>query len=134
MSIFSIRMSKVGIILDTNFLMIPGQFGVDIFDEIHKAVDFHYQLYACTGTIKELEKLTLEGKMSDRSAAKLALKLLVAKGVKTIVTDDRHVDDVLVELSQNENYLIATQDIGLRKRLKSCLYLRQKKYVEIKGK
>ena len=42
------------IILDTNFLMIPAQFNVDIFSEIHRICDFKYELYIIDKTIDEL--------------------------------------------------------------------------------
>ncbi len=120
------------IVLDTNFLMIPGQFGVDVFKEIENTVYSKIELLICSGSLKELQKLTETGKEADKRAAKLALKLIENKNIQIIPTCPGHVDDKLVELSQ-EGYLIATQDLELKKRLKKFIYLRQKKYIEMRG-
>ena len=42
------------IILDTNFLLIPAQFNVDIFSEIERICDFQYQLCIVDKTLSEL--------------------------------------------------------------------------------
>ncbi|MGM5482111.1 MAG: PIN domain-containing protein [Nanobdellota archaeon] len=120
------------VILDTNFLMIPGQECVDIFEEIKNAFYKPVELFVASGTIKELEKLEQSGKGKDKSAARIALGLLKRKDLKVIKTGEEHVDDALVELSKKD-YIIATQDLGLKRRLKKYIYMRQKKFIEIRG-
>ncbi|MFW6013917.1 MAG: PIN domain-containing protein [Nanoarchaeota archaeon] len=120
------------IVLDTNFLMIPGQIGLDIFKEIERGISKRIELFICSGSLKELQKLTETGKGVNKRAAKLALELIENKNIQIIPTEPGHVDDRLVELSK-QDYLIATQDLGLKKRLKKYVYLRQKKYIEIRG-
>lgn len=120
------------VILDTNFIMIPEQVGLDIFDEIQKSLYKPVKLFVCSGTINELQKLTNTGKGSDKRAAKLALRLLDEKNIEIIDTKDKFVDDALVELS-DRGYIVATQDLGLKKRLNKYLYMRQKKFIEIRG-
>ena len=46
------------IILDTNFLMIPLQFKVDIFSEIERICNFKYELLVPEASVKELENLS----------------------------------------------------------------------------
>ena len=126
-------MSKIHkIVLDTNFLMIPGQFGVDIYKEVEKAVYGKIEVFICSGSLNELAKISESGKESDKKAANIALKLVEKKKIQIVPTETEHVDDKLVELSQ-EGYIVATQDLGLKKRLKRYIYLRQKKYVEMRG-
>ena len=48
---------KRRIILDTNFLLIPGQFKVDIFQEIGKIMGESYELCIFQPTIDELTKI-----------------------------------------------------------------------------
>ena len=43
------------IILDTNFLMIPSMFKVDIFSEIERICDFKYELCIVDKTLDEKE-------------------------------------------------------------------------------
>ncbi len=120
------------IILDTNFLLIPAQFKVDIFSEIQRIADFKYQLFVLDKTLDELKKIQKEQRGKHKAAAKLALALIKNKKVKIIkTTQDKYVDDLLVDYSK-KGALIATQDIGLKKRLKKpYLVLRQKKYLAL---
>ena len=69
-----------------------------------------------------------EQRQKFKRAAKLALAIVKAKGIKKIASSN-YVDDVLVELSKKGD-LILTQDIELKKRLtKPYLTIRQKKRV-----
>src|SRR3989338_2216273 len=72
---------KVTIVLDTNFLLIPGQFKVDIFRELERIIDAPYRLVVLDATIDELKELRDKkgAKGKDKDAAKLALKLVQAK-------------------------------------------------------
>ena len=122
------------IILDTNFLMIPGQFKVDIFAEIERIMDFKYELCLYKGTITELKKLAETAKLVDRVAAKLALVMIKQKGLKTLPSSsNKLVDDVIVEKAE-DNTIVATVDSGLKKRLKQqnikTIVLRQRKYLQ----
>ncbi len=108
------------IIIDTNFLLIPAQFNVDIFAEIDRICIFKYKLYVLDKTITELKKIISNKKQSgkNKAAAKLALQLLKAKNVSVIkTTKDLLVDDILIEIA-DENTIIATQDMELKRKLK----------------
>jgi len=109
------------IILDTNFLLVPMQFKVDIFLEIERIVHEKYELYVLDKTVDELNRLALNRnkKVKDRDAAKLAIKIAVAKGVKTIkTTSDKYADDLIVEIA-DKNTVVATNDIDLRRRVRN---------------
>ena len=77
------------IILDTNFLLIPAQFKVDIFSEIQRIADFKYQLYILDKTITELKKIQKEQRGKHKRAAKLGLDLIKKKKVKIIKTTSK---------------------------------------------
>ena len=107
------------ILLDTNFLLIPYQFNVDIFSEIDRIMLEKYQLFVLDKTIDELKKITKDKKqkLRNRNAAKLALQLIKVKKVKILKTkEDLPVDELIVKLKE---YIIATQDIALKNRLKA---------------
>ena len=115
------------ILLDTNFLLIPAQFNVDIFTEINKLVNKKYELFVLDKTIDELKSLSADKKqkLKDRRAAKLGLQLLKAKKVKILKKLGESVDDILANL---KGYTIATQDAALKRRIKSKkIILRAKK-------
>ena len=64
-------------------------------------------------------------------AAKLALKLIKAKGLKILDINQKPVDKILTELSKE--YIIATQDKELKKEIKNKIILRQKKYLVLQN-
>ena len=113
------------VIIDTNGLMIPVQFRVDIFGELKR---LGYDKYIVPlAVIKELENLGRNLRGKDRTAAKVALSL--AQRCETIEASG-HADDVIIELAMELGAAVLTNDIGLRKRLESeqipIICLRQK--------
>ena len=129
-------MKKKKVILDTNFLLIPGQFMVDIFTQIKEVLNEPFQLCVIDKSITELNKLAAAGKEKDRFAAKLALVLVRQKNLKTLHSfgTKKSVDDIIVRKA-DKNTFIATQDKALRNRVKAkgagIIGLRQKKYLVI---
>ncbi|MBD3248596.1 twitching motility protein PilT [Candidatus Woesearchaeota archaeon] len=119
------------IILDTNFLLIPGQFNIDIFEEIDRIIPEKHKLYALDKTLDELKKIlnNEEQKKKNKHAAELAIQLIDSKDIPIIKTSSNlDVDSILVKKSQNKDTIIATQDIILKKRIKNkVITLRQKK-------
>lgn len=126
------------VVIDTNFLLIPYQFKVDIFSEIRRICSFGYDVCVLDKTVEELEKIMEEQRGKHREAAKLALALLKSKKVKVIKTkEDKSVDDIIVELAKREEHIVATQDKDLKMRLKEkgvpLISLRQGKYLILRG-
>ena len=125
---------KTKIILDTNFLLIPTQFNVDIFSEIKRICDFSYELVVVSETVLELKGLVKNSKTSgkDKKAAKLALHMLKTFKVKTL-HDNRKLfkrADEAIVLVANKNTVVATQDRKLKKQLKSRrIVLRKKQHL-----
>ncbi len=125
------------ILMDTNFLMIPGQFKVDIFDELDNLCNFRYKLYVLDKTLDELRKLA-ELKGRDRACARIALDFV--KVLKFVVLDtsyyeEKHPDDIIVKIADKDSWIVATQDKFLKHRLRkkevSIITLRQKKYLKL---
>ena len=126
------------IILDTNFLLIPYQFKIDIFTEINRIFHFKYTLFILDKTLDELENIVEKQRGKDREAAKFALKLLDAKGIKIIKSgNDKHVDDSIVDIASQGKVIVATQDKILKKKLEAIgiplIIMRQKKRLELIG-
>ncbi len=123
------------IILDTNFLLIPIQFKVDIFSEIDRICLFNYKLYIVDKTIGELEKIIEEQKGKHKFAAKIALQLVEKKKVSKIKTGEGKVDDLIVDLLDKDT-ILATQDALLRQRAvekgSRVIMLRSKRYLVLK--
>ena len=71
-------------------------------------------------------------KGKNRDAAKVALKLIAIKNIGIIKAEsDKKTDEVIVELSRKDNYIVATQDKDLKRSLINhgieVIVLRQKK-------
>ena len=134
------------ILLDTNFLMIPGNFGVDIFEEISRICGFSYRLYLIDKSIDELKKLPEKAKKrktTTKTAVNIAIKLIQIKekeGKLNIIptkTDNKlkdiyknkYVDEIIKEVAND--YIVATTDAELKKHLKRMIILRQKNHLEL---
>ena len=122
------------IILDTNFLMIPLQFKVDIFSEIERICNFNYSLLVLEASVRELENIADTGKSKDKKIAVAALKLLKSKGIGIIKSEEKYADDVILR-SADKDTIVATQDMALKRKLAqkraSIIILRQKKYLQL---
>ena len=132
------------IIIDTNFLMIPLQFRVDIFSEFNRICNFNYKLFIFEQSISELKNIIekqsnasertrsqLSGK--DKKAAQFALKLIKLKNIGIIKSGKEDVDALILD-NLSKDTIIATQDIILKKELLKkgtpVIILRQKKYLQ----
>ena len=108
------------IVLDTNFLLIPVKFKVDIFKELERICDFKYKLHIIDKTIDELK-----GKKGE----KLALDLIKHNNIHIIKTsNDKIADDLITDLDI-ENKVVATQDKELKGRNKNIITLKQKTHL-----
>ncbi len=113
------------VIIDTNGLMIPGQFGLDIFSELERlGLD---SFFVMGPSVKELEKIAVKGRGKDRTAARIALSLLDRCN---IIEKSGFADDVITEMAKEMNASVLTNDTELKKRLCSkgisIVYLRDR--------
>jgi uncharacterized protein len=121
------------VILDTNFLLIPGLFKVDIFTEIRNLAHFNYELFIIDKTIDELKKIIDNqfSKSYDKLNAKIGLQLIKQKKIKKIKSDC-YVDDAILKIA-DENTVVATSDKELKKKLREkeikLILLKQKQYL-----
>lgn len=126
------------IVIDTNFLLIPLKFRVDIFSEFNRVCNSNYELTVFDQSIDELRNIISRQSGINKKAAQFALKLIKLKNIGIINSEQKDVDSLILD-SSNKNTIIATQDIALKKKLlkkgSSVIILRQKKYLQlIEGK
>ena len=126
------------IILDTNFLLIPARFKIDIFDEIDRLFDGIAIPAITRAILEEIEIIKSSAKHELANDLDLALEL--AKKCVIIEEkreDNENVDEHIVRVSTKNKYLVATTDNNLRKILRthgvSVVYLRNKSKLEIDG-
>lgn len=106
---------KTKIILDANFLMIPVQFKVDIFEEIRRIMNEPYDLVTMSPVAGELQKIA-SGKSKDAGAARVALEVVRIHNVKVIDASGR-ADATIMKIC-DRNTIVCTQDRRLQNALK----------------
>jgi hypothetical protein len=116
-------------VLDSNFLLIPFQFNVDVFRELDRVLERRYRAYVTDGVLRELRRL--RGR-EGRAALRLAARLPV---IETGGGGD--VDAALMRLAMEGNTIICTNDKILIEKLRGkglpVVYLRQRKYLVLEG-
>jgi len=122
-------------LLDTNFLMVPGDFGVDILSEL---LNIGYtEIFTIDPVIRELERLTV-GKDRKARNARIGMEFIRKGGVVILKTKGEYADDVIFEMAKTKEYIACTQDRGLINRIKKqglrYITLRQGKYLVESGK
>ncbi len=125
-------MEPIKVLLDSNFLLLPFQFRVDIFLELKRILPKH-EVCVTRSVLRELEGIAKKRGAAGRQArAALAL----ANKLQIIETECEDVDETLLALA-SRNTIIATSDKvlkeSIRKKKAPVIYLRQKKYLEIEG-
>jgi rRNA-processing protein FCF1 len=118
------------ILLDTNFLIDLIRFKLNL-EEIGELIDGPYQLIVLNPVIKELKKIS-SFKTKESTHAKVVLELLKSRGIEILDTKEKDADKAVLAL-KDENTIVATNDVELRKKLKSLgtktIYLRSKKHL-----
>lgn len=126
------------VIIDTNFLMIPYKFRVDIFSEINRICNFNYGLFIMEKTVEELKDIIKSQPQKDKKAAQFALKIIGLKNIGAIASKENDVDSAILQIA-GKDIVVATQDGFLKRQLAekgaSVITMRQKKYLQyIEGK
>ena len=121
------------ILCDTNFLLIPLRFGVDVFTESDEALNDLTEFYVSSRVIDLLSK---DAKPSFEKELLFALKMI--EQCKVIEdTSETLVDDSLIALARKSNMVLGTTDSELRKKARmegvKVIYLRQKRYLVLDG-
>ncbi|WP_456367428.1 PIN domain-containing protein [Thermococcus sp.] len=127
------------VVPDTNFLLIPGQFGVDIISELHRILDVRFKIVVPNVVLQELEVIERKSRGRDLMAVRMAKKL-VERFEKINVGEfgKRPIDDQILEFAlNNERVIVCTNDRELKRRLRKkgipVVYLRSKKILELEG-
>jgi rRNA-processing protein FCF1 len=119
------------VILDTNALMVPEQFGVEIFSELERLG--YTECLVPASVLAELRALASTAKRGkDKVAARVALVL--AERCRVLGEAGIDADTAIERLALDEKAAVFTNDRALKKRLSSngitVIYLRQERYLE----
>ena len=127
----------VKVILDSNFLLVPFQFRLDIFEELNNLLGKAEPIILST-TMEELKKMaekkTAKRRMQFSAALKLAERCKILE-VKKQASES--YDDAILRIASKLKIPVATNDAELRKRLRKAglatIYLRQKARLTVEG-
>ena len=128
----------IQVILDSNFLILPIQFRIDIFEELQKKINRKVEIVIPLPVLMELQQASKSKSRKRAKLAKEALKIAEKADVLDVSSKlNESVDDLIVRLAIDSNYAVATNDSVLRKRLRKnnvpVIYLRQKSFLEVDG-
>ncbi|PKP54406.1 MAG: nucleotide-binding protein [Candidatus Altiarchaeales archaeon HGW-Altiarchaeales-3] len=125
------------ILLDTNFLMIPGQFKIDVFTEIERIIP-DYELLTLSGIMLELKKVgETARKGRDKISAKIAIQIVENKAKENkikISESSGDVDEFIVKFAVENGAVVCTNDKELKRKLRDqnvrIIHLRSKSKLE----
>ena len=122
------------LILDTNFLFITFEQKIDLISELERIIGSNFTLYVYEGTINEL--ISIENKRTkNKKLIPLIAKMLKIYKFKVITSKQKYIDKQILK-NLNDKVIIATNDKKLRMKIQSenkrVIYMRQKKYLELK--
>lgn len=111
---------KQRIIFDTNFLLIPYCYKLDIFSEIPCLLVGGYDILIPSSVINELNALSKK-KGKEGLASKLALKIIELRKDKiTVVKTTIRPDEWIFGFAkENRPVIVCTNDKGLKKKIKT---------------
>jgi len=134
-------MEKKGylVVPDTNFLLIPGQFGVDIIGELKRVLDVNFKVVIPNVVIKELDIIEKKSRGKDLVAIRMARQLIERFEIIDIGEfGEKPTDKQIYEFAlKRSNVIVCTNDKGLKKKLRErgipVVYLRQRKILVLEG-
>jgi rRNA-processing protein FCF1 len=127
------------VVLDTNILTVPAQFGVDIFSEAERVLERSIEFVVLDSVVTELDRKLNTTTGREKRWFKIALDLV--ERCRIIKSSEAQqsipVDERILEYASSSEGVIATNDKELKERAISqgtpVLYLRGKKQLQLIG-
>ncbi len=106
---------RVKVLLDTNALLMPVQFGIDLYDEL-QALFGDFEPVTLEEVVGELSGLS-RGRGRDATAARVGLAMARRSTVVPSGSSADRVDDRVIEYARREGCTVVTNDRKLRNAL-----------------
>ncbi|MFA7198272.1 MAG: PIN domain-containing protein [Methanoculleus sp.] len=103
------------VLLDTNALLMPAQFGIDLYDEL-MGLFGDFEPITLDEVVGELSGLA-RGRGRDAAAARVGLAMARRSTVVPSGSAAEHVDDRVIEYARREGCVVVTNDRELRNAL-----------------
>ncbi|MHA1943362.1 MAG: type II toxin-antitoxin system VapC family toxin [Candidatus Thorarchaeota archaeon] len=127
------------VIIDTNFLTIPAQFGVDVFSEAERVLERGVEFVLLDSVIEEIKSKLERASRTEARIFRVALDLAERCTIVSVEASVKGnpVDDQLLDYAKSVRGVLATNDRELRERASSqgipVLLLRGKKHLNLEG-
>jgi rRNA-processing protein FCF1 len=105
----------VRVLLDANALMMPVQFGIDLYEEL-RCLFGDYEPLTLDEVVEELRGIS-RGRGRDAAAARVGLTMAEHSTIVPSGSTADRVDDRLIQYAQREGCVVVTNDRVLRKAL-----------------
>ena len=127
------------VVLDTNILTVPAQFGVDIFKEAREVLEKRLDFIVIEPVVWELEKKLNQASGTEKQKFNIALDLAKQCKIQKVPESERKtsVDRQILDFAKSVGGVIATNDRRLINQAISeripILFMRSKKRLELRG-
>jgi len=129
----------VTVVIDTNFIVVPAQFGIDIFTQAEAVLERSVRFEILSSVVSEIETLSEKASATERRWFRIAKDFIdrcqVIEYESTM--QGLSVDDEVLEYLTGTGHILATNDKELKKRARdrgiSVLMLRGKKRLMLEG-
>jgi uncharacterized protein len=106
---------RVTVLLDTNALMMPSQFRIDLFEELRDLLG-SYEPIVLVEVVEELKRLS-SGHGKDAAAARLGLEMSRKCTIVESGSVEGTVDERIVGFAERHGGMVLTNDRALRNQL-----------------
>ncbi len=106
------------VLIDTNFFLIPHQFGINILMELNHLLENYAKFTTCSLVLDELKEIA-KGRGDNGIAARFALKLIESSKIE-IVKADGYADMWLLKYAKENYAIVCTNDLNLKRKLKEA--------------
>jgi len=127
----------VRVLLDSNFLMLPTEFHIDVFEETQNLLGKKVEFVLIKPVYGELQRLSRRSSKVGRQAA-YALEL--AKRCKIMdvkMKRGESIDEAIARVAKETRTIVATTDLELKRMLRNInvpvIYLRERSRLEVEG-
>jgi uncharacterized protein len=126
------------VIVDSNALFVPLNFGIDIFEELRRLLNAKFELVLISPVKRELEILAKKPSPKTQHEAAFALSLTKKLCyIKIIQKPNEQTDDTILRAAKQWNAAVFTNDKVLKRKLRDIslpvIYVRAKSHLEIDG-
>jgi len=130
-------MLPVRVLLDSNFLMVPLELHIDVFEEIQNLLGKRVEFILIKPVYDELRTLSTRSQKVGRQAA-YALKLAKRCTIMNAETKaSESTDDAIARVAKDTGTIVATMDLELKTKLRNInvpvIYLKERSRLEVDG-